>query len=250
MCRIIGLGGDEMIFRGILVCAGVLLAGNALWLLAISNDDAGVAVQLVLAALLIAFGLSRRLSGSRWVMAPVVVLGGALGLVSTVLAGYGVLDNATGKEQAIVVLGAAVDGAEPSPTLARRLDVAVGYHQRNPEALIVVTGGQGPGEDLSQAEASLAYLIDAGVPDEAIVLEDASTSTEEHFEFAKTLLDERLGSGYRIAFVTNDYHVWRASRAASAAGFESRHLHVSTGVEVMPSSYLSEGVAALWALTD
>ncbi|MDQ7992287.1 MAG: YdcF family protein [Propionicimonas sp.] len=239
-----------MIFRGILVCAGVLLAGNAVWLLATTNYNAGVAIQLVLAVVVIAFGLSRRLAGSRWVAMPVVVLGGALGLVSTVLAGYGMVDNATGDEQAVVVLGAAVHGAEPSPTLMRRLDVAVDYHEENPAALIVVTGGQGPQEDLPEAEAALAYLVDAGVPDEAIVVEDRSTSTAENFAFAKTLLDERLKPGYRIVFVTNDYHVWRASRAAAAAGLDARHLHSSTRLDVIPSSYLREGAAALWSWVD
>ena len=239
-----------MILRGFLVLVGVLLAGNALWLLVTTNYNAGVAMQLGMAALLLAFGCSPRLSGSRWVALPAVGLAAALAIVSTLLAGYGLIDTARHDEDALVVLGAAVHGRQVSPSFAQRLDVAVDYHERNPAALIVVTGGQGPQEDLAEAEAARDYLIERGVRPDVIVPESRSTSTKENFAFAKALLDDRLEPGYEIAFVTNEYHVWRASRAAAAAGLDARHLHTLTRWDVWPSSYLREGVAAIWAWTD
>jgi len=236
-----------MIFRGILVLVGVVLAGNALWLLVTTNYNAGVAMQVGMAALVLAFGFSARLSGSRWVALPAIGLAAALAIVSTLLAGYGLVDTARHDEDALVVLGAAVHGTEVSPSLAQRLDVAIDYHQRNPTALIVVTGGRGPQEDLPEAEAARAYLLQRGVARDAIAVENRSSSTQENFAFAKALLDDRLEPGYRIAFVTNEYHVWRASRAAAAAGLDARHLHTLTRWYVWPSSYLREGVAAMWA---
>jgi len=239
-----------MIFQGFLVLVGVVLAINALWLLVTTNYNAGVAMQIGMATLVLAFGFSARLSGSRWVALPAVGLAAALAIVSTLLAGYGLIDTARHDEDALVVLGAAVHGSEVSPSFAQRLDIAVDYHERNPAALIVVTGGQGPQEDLPEAQAARAYLLQRGVRSDVIVVEDRSTSTRENFAFARALLDARLERGYRVAFVTNEYHVWRASRAAAAAGLDARHLHSLTRWYVWPSSYLREGVAAIWAWTD
>lgn len=239
-----------MVWRGFLVLVGAGLAANAVWLLATANANTGVAMELALAVLLIAFGSSRRLSGSRWVSLPAIGLAAVLGIVSAFLASYGLIDTARYDESAVVVLGAAVHGSTVSPSLAQRLDVAVDYHERNPDALVVVTGGQGPQENLPEAEAARAYLEERGVPARVIVVEDRSTSTVENFEFAKELLDDRLPPGYRVAFVTSEYHVWRASRTAANAGLDARHLHSATRWYMWPSSYLRESAAAVLTWTD
>ena len=239
-----------MVVRGLLVLVGTVLGANAIWLLVTANLNGGVVMQSAVAVLLVAFGCSARLSGSRWVSLPAIGLAAVLAITSTFLALFGISDDADYREDALVVLGAAVHGRTVSPSLAQRLDVAVDYHERNPGALLVVTGGQGPQEDLPEALAAKRYLIEHGVPAASIVVEDRSTSTAENFRFAKKLLDNRLRPGYRIAFVTNEYHVWRASRAAARAGLDASHLHTDTRWYVWPSSYLRESVAAVWSWTD
>ncbi len=239
-----------MVWRGILVLIGAGLTANAVWLAVTSNLNAGVVMQLVLAGLLIAFGAWQRLSSSRWVSLPAILLAAVLFIVSIFLAGFGMADDADYREDALVVLGAAVHGGTVSPSLAQRLDLAVEYHERNPDAVIVVTGGQGPQEDLPEAVAARDYLVEHGVPARSILVEDRSTSTAENFSFAKQLLDQQLPSGYRIAFVTNEYHVWRASRAASRAGLDAHHLHTDTRWYLWPSSFLRESAAAVWSWTD
>ena len=235
-------------WRGGLVALGLVLLGNGVWLLATANLNLGVLLQLAVSFGLIGFGVFRRLSRLRWLTVPAVVAVVGFGVVAGFLAGYGLSDTASEDEDALVVLGAAVHGREMSPSLAQRLDVAVGYHQRNPAALIVVTGGRGPQEDVAEADAARDYLLASGVAEDLIVVEDRSTSTEENVAFAKELLDERLGGDYRIAFVTNEYHVWRAARLAADAGFDAVHLHSTTRWYVWPSSYLRESVAVLWSL--
>ena len=227
---------------------GLGLVANGGWLMLTANFNVGVMLQFAVAAVLLGFGLWRRLAQIRWLTVPAIVLVAGFGLVSGFLAGYGLNDTASGDEDAVVVLGAAVFGRQVSPSLAQRLDVAIDYHRSNPTALIVVTGGQGPQEDVTEAAASREYLLARGVPEAAIVVEDRSTSTEENFSFAKVLLDERLDGDYRVAFVTNEYHVWRASRLAAATGLDARHLHSTTRWYVWPSSYLRESAAVLWAL--
>ena len=237
-----------MVWRGVLIVLGLGLVANGVWLLTTANLNTGVLLQLAVAVGLIVFGVWRRASGARWLIMPALALAILFGLISGFLAGYGLNDTATDDEDALIVLGAAVHGRVVSPSLAQRLEVAVGYHQRNPEALIVVTGGQGPQEDIAEAVAARDHLLAQGVPDDVIVVEDRSTTTEENFGFAKLLLDERLSGDYRVAFVTTEYHVWRAARLAEVAGLEAAHLHSATRWYVWPSSYLREGAAALWSL--
>ncbi len=238
----------ELAWRGALVVLGLGLLGNGGWLLATANLNTGVLLQLMVAVVLVCFAVVRRLSSIRWLSVPALLAAGGFALVAGLLAGDGLNDTATGDEDALIVLGAAVHGREVSPSLAQRLEIAIDYHRRNPSALIVVTGGRGPQEEIAEAVASRDHLLARGVPDAVIVVEDRSTSTEENFGFARALLDQRLGEGYRVAFVTNEYHVWRASRLAAEAGLEARHLHAATRWYVWPSSYLRETVAVLWSL--
>lgn len=73
------------------------------------------------------------------------------------------------------------------------------------------------------------YLKDKGVAEEVIVKEDKSTSTYENFVFSKKLLDDRLGKSFKVAFVTNEYHIYRALGIAENAGFKDlTHLHSNT----------------------
>lgn len=87
----------------------------------------------------------------------------------------------------MIVLGAGLRGERVTDLLARRLDAAYDYHLENPNAVIVVTGGQGPGEDIPEARAMKAYLVEKGVPEKQILEEASSTSTEENFCFAREI---------------------------------------------------------------
>jgi uncharacterized SAM-binding protein YcdF (DUF218 family) len=70
------------------------------------------------------------------------------------------------------------------------------------------------------------YLVDKGVPKDKIIKEERSTSTNENFRFSKKLLDDRFGKNYKIAFVTTDYHIYRAENIARAEGFDNiSHCH-------------------------
>ncbi len=170
-------------------------------------------------------------------------------ILSSFLAIYGVSDNVTYKEDALIVLGAGVNGKRITYVLADRLDKAVEYSSKNPDALIVVSGGQGPGEDITEAEAMCGYLVSKGVPEKRIIKEDKSTSTHENFKFSKAILDQKLGEEYDVAYVTNEYHIYRAGGIARNAEFESpRHLHSTTRWYTVLPGLLREclAVAKFW----
>lgn len=142
---------------------------------------------------------------------------------------FGRTDTVTYTEDAVVVLGCGLRGDKPSKSLKARLDRAVAYHAQNPNALIVVSGGKGDDEDVSEAQAMETYLLANGVDAACILKEDASTSTVENFAFTKALLDKHLGRNYRIAYITNSYHIYRAGIIAADEGFaDATHAHAPT----------------------
>lgn len=143
---------------------------------------------------------------------------------------YGTNDTADYGENAVIVLGSGVKGEKVPPNLQNRLDAAYEYFLENPDSVIVVSGGQGNGENISEALAMQRYLTEKGIPTEKILMEDSSTSTEENFKFSKELLDSYFNNEeYSVAFVTNDFHIIRAKFWANEAGFENvSHLHSKT----------------------
>ena len=155
-------------------------------------------------------------------------------------------DNADYGEDAVIVLGAGIHGEKVGVGLQGRLDRAVEYHLKNPNALIIVSGGQGPGEDITEALAMERYLIARGVSADKIIKEEKSTSTNENFRFSKTILDERFGDGYKVAFITTDYHIYRAENIAEKEGISNiTHLHSDSGWYTVFPNGLRESFAVM-----
>lgn len=233
--------------RIVLLVLGAALAANACWLALTANLTVGTAMTALVGVGLLAWGVWYRRVG-RAVTVIAVTLAVGFGGLSVFLAVYGSRSTATGDEAAAIVLGAAVHGSELSRTLQGRLDEAVAYHARNPKALIVVSGGQGPQENLPEGVAMAAYLRSQGVPDDHIVVEDKATSTEENFAFSKALLDQRLAPGYRVVLITDEFHVYRASRIAASQGLSATWIGQQTPWYFWPANYLREDlvVIKLW----
>ena len=153
-----------------------------------------------------------------------------------------------GTEKAIIVLGASVKNNAVSPVLAYRLDAAYDYAIQNPEAFIVVSGGQGADETIPEAQAMAEYLIQKGIPSRRILKEDKSQSTQENFLFSKELLSQNgVASADPIVFVTNRFHCYRAEGYAKRAGFENvRCIPAAIGPRSVLPSYLREVFAVLY----
>lgn len=153
-----------------------------------------------------------------------------------------------GDVRAVVVLGCAVHGETPSRVLEYRLETARQYYEQNPDAVLVVCGGQGPNEDIPEAQAMRRWLVQHGVPESQILCEDKSTSTEENFVFAKPLLAQQgIDAGEPVVYVTNGFHCYRAGRYAAVAGLEQAHA-LPAGIpltQVLPC-YLREVFAVVY----
>ena len=120
---------------------------------------------------------------------------------------------------ALIVLGAGVNGTTPSLTLRTRLEAAAEYLREHPEIPVVLSGGQGPGEDITEAQAMFTALTASGISPERLILEEQSTSTEENLMFSQRLLEELgVSANDPIGLVTNDFHQFRAQLIAGQEG--------------------------------
>lgn len=146
----------------------------------------------------------------------------------------------------IIVLGAAVYGVEPSITLQHRLEGAARYLDENPEAKAVASGGQGAGEDISEAECMRRYLTEHGIAPERIFIEDQSTSTKENLAFSKAVIKTDGGDVSNVAVVSSGYHLYRAKKMASMLGMHATGVAGSDGYPIyMFGMYLREAAAVL-----
>lgn len=120
------------------------------------------------------------------------------------------------KSDCIIVLGCQVKGTVPSPFLAARLDEGIRLFKEGYSNYIIVSGGKGTGEEISEAEAMKNYLVTKGIDKNKIIMEDKSLSTMENLGFSKALMDSK---GFKNAIiVSNKYHLKRASVMARKNG--------------------------------
>ena len=140
----------------------------------------------------------------------------------------------------VIVLGAQVRGKALSRTLEYRLEKALEYARVHPNTVLVLSGGQGAGEEMTDAEAMYEYLKAHGIPESQMLLEEQSASTYENLVYSKLLIQEReakrrqtirdvmAASGYlsppdeevsiRVGIITSNFHVLRAKAIARKTG--------------------------------
>lgn len=151
----------------------------------------------------------------------------------------------------IIVLGCQVRGTRITKSLRKRLDKTIEYmHEvqaddmtgksgiNNEDSIfnnennkaekesnkitknikIIVSGGQGNGEDISEAQAMYDYLVQNGIPADIIIKEDKSTNTEENFRFSEKFIEDK---STKIGIVTNNFHIYRAKKLAHAKGLDN-----------------------------
>lgn len=118
----------------------------------------------------------------------------------------------------LVVLGAQIKTSGPSKALQYRLDEAIRYLEENPDTRVIVSGGQGPDEHMSEAQGMYDYLVEKGISPERIILEDQSKNTFQNLTFSAEYLDK---DNDLVGVVSNNFHVFRATKIAKKAGYEN-----------------------------
>ncbi len=142
----------------------------------------------------------------------------------------------------VIVLGAKVEEGRISNSLQKRLDKAIEYSQKNPDTVLILSGGQGKDEPASEAWMMYEYLRYNGVPEKQLVMEDQSASTAQNIMYSKAIIDrlerekdqaknrtDPIPPGpymvaedkpIQIGVLTSNFHVFRATRIARRCGLE------------------------------
>ena len=148
------------------------------------------------------------------------------------------------KSHFIIVLGAGIIEDKVTPLLQARLDKAIKIKKKNLDAVFIVSGGQGPDEIVSEAEAMRKYLLSQGVSNKDIIMEEKSTNTKENLIYSYDIMKKYEVNPFAI-IVSNYFHILRA-------GFLSKQLKidatVSGGVSktyFYPNTYVREFMALL-----
>lgn len=116
----------------------------------------------------------------------------------------------------IIVLGAQMKAEGPSRVLKMRLDKAYDYLMENPDTVVIVSGGQGADEHISEAQGMYDYLVGKGIAAERIIKEDQSRNTSQNIDFSSAFLDKGRDL---VGIVTNNFHIFRATHIAKKSGY-------------------------------
>lgn len=127
-----------------------------------------------------------------------------------------------------IVFGAKLKEDGPTKTLAARLKRAAELLESDENGIIIVSGGQGPDEQTTEAECMRDYLISLGVSREKIITETRARNTKENIEYSVKLIDDMGLSDRRIVCVSSDTHIPRIRLMCNRAGVEASYVKSET----------------------
>lgn len=146
----------------------------------------------------------------------------------------------------MIILGALWKPTGPSYVLQKRLDTAIDYLEKNPDTVVIVSGGQGSNEHISEAQGMYDYLVQAGISKERIIKEDKSKNTYENLSFSGELLEKE---SKRVVLVTSNFHVFRVEKIAEKQDYANiEALAAASYPAMIPNNMMREffGVLKDW----
>lgn len=156
-----------------------------------------------------------------------------------------VLVKREGQCDYLIVLGAQIQGDQVTESLKRRLDKAMEYLDNFPGTRLIVSGGKGSDEAVSEAEAMRDYLVAHGVEAGSILMEDKSTTTKENLKFSARLIGD---ISCPVGIVTNNFHIYRARKYAARLGYKDTYGMAAGCSKVMLLNYGVREFFAVWKM--
>lgn len=142
----------------------------------------------------------------------------------------------------VIVLGARVRGDQPTRALRKRLDCALDYAEKNPDTILILSGGQGEDEAISEAQCMYNYLQEKGFDISRLRLEDKSVSTKENVRFSAVFLQKEND---RVGLVSNNFHIYRAMLFAKEEGYHEIYGIPASSDFWMQPHYILREICAL-----
>jgi len=191
-----------------------------------------------------------KLKNQKWLTASIFTMLFLVLGFSVFLFFYGSRTTATFDEDVVIVLGAGIRDGEVRGMLAGRLNAAVSYHRQNPDALIIVSGGIGHREVISEAEAMARYLIQRGVDPNIILLEGVAYSTYSNMRYSRVIIDEHFDDLPNVVVITSGFHMYRSVRFARQVGLDATIYASRTPWAATPFAYAREvaSVVKMWVI--
>lgn len=151
----------------------------------------------------------------------------------------------TDSQETVIVLGCSVQGDTPSITLKSRIDAAYDYLCANPQSVAVLSGGQGPDENISEAQCMYNVLTEKGISPNRLYLEDKSVNTTTNIENSAKIIEENDLS-QNVAVASSDYHLKRATMICEKNGFENvGRISAPSTYYDKPTFYLREALGVV-----
>jgi uncharacterized SAM-binding protein YcdF (DUF218 family) len=244
--------------RAFLWTEAVLLALSAFFAFALIGYRTLALVLLFTALVVAAFRLLKALGAERPAVARtlerLLVILLSVGVGFFIVAEAHVVHSARSDDDPdapyLLVLGAGVNGTVPSLSMLNRLEAAKAYLEEYRDATVIVSGGQGAGEDITEAECMRLWLEESGIEPDRIIKEEKSSSTQENIRFALDIIAGRGGDPRgRLAIVSSEYHLYRAKLIAEKLGAEPYGVAARTTYVVLRMNYFIReafAVAFIW----
>ena len=151
--------------------------------------------------------------------------------------------NTTESPDVLLILGCRVKGDTPEETLQMRIDAAAEYLSKNKNVIAIACGGiVHDDQTKSEAQAISEGLVAKGVEIERIILEDKSTTTQENFRNAMEIIDKMSDEKLKVAMLSSEFHLLRASLLAKKCGLEVTTLPAPSPKKSRLKNYVREFV--------
>ena len=171
-------------------------------------------------------------------------------LLAVLLTGTAILFRGFGQKGPftyMIVLGTTVEGTEPSPMLADRIEAAAKHMENHPDVIAIVTGGKADEKNISEAQCMYNGLTKLGIDPDRIILEDKATSTMENFRFSLELLEKELGRVPRnIGVLSSEFHLLRARLIAKSYGLDVATIPARTSNTEGFFKYFVREIFVIW----
>lgn len=151
----------------------------------------------------------------------------------------------------VIIFGAKIkDDGTLTPIVKARVDKAIEFAKKqkeksNKSIIFVPSGGQGSDEVMAEAEAMKNYLVQNGISENNIIIENKSTSTRQNIKFSKELIDLKQRDG-NIIFSTTNYHVFRSGVIANDEGIDCEGIGSTTKWYFYTNALIREFIANLY----
>ena len=230
------------IIRIVMLSMGILSLLNGILYTLITRVNIGSSIQILISLGLIIYAVFLfKIPKKIHIVSGIVCLIPIIMIMFLMI--YGNSGSLDYNEDVVIIMGAGVMGETVSRPLAHRLNTALHYLEKNPNALVIVCGGMGDRATITEAEAMKRFLVRRGIEPERIIKEDKSTNSFENLTFAKEILDTYFPDGFRAVLVTSDFHLFRTNYVASNIGITANRLGARIDFISVPTSYLRELLA-------